>query len=259
MLLNTIHANGTRSDTAREYLLPHMERPNLSVLVGQKVGKILIDQQVRPPSAKGVEFGTHGQRFEVHAKHEVILATGALVSPLILEYSGIGLKTILRAAGVPQVVDLPVGLNLQDQATNTVVAQTDDKGHGQAAYFATLDELFSTQDIETARGLLHSQLNRWVDDAIAAGAFSKHSGLKRQLELYRHWILDGKVAYAELFMDVHPSSVGFSIWVLLPFTRGKSRYNNTHNDPSDQLSGYGPEHLSQFTSPIGIHTYGNMP
>ena len=224
MFLNTIHANGTRSDAAREYLLPHMTRPNLLVLVGQKVGRVLINQEARSPSARGVEFGTGGQRFEVYAKHEVILAAGALMSPLILEYSGIGLKTVLEAAGVPQIVDLPVGLNLQDQTTTTVVAKTKDKGQGQAAYFATLDELFSTQDIETARELLNSQLDQWADDAIAAGGFSKQTALKRQLELYRHWVLDEKVAYAELFMDVRPLKVQFSIWVLLPFTRGKSKY-----------------------------------
>ncbi|KAJ5133113.1 glucose oxidase [Penicillium atrosanguineum] len=229
MFLNTMHANGTRSDTAREYLLPHMTRPNLSVLVGQKVGKVLINQKVRIPSARGVEFGTDGQRFEVYAKHEVILAAGALMSPLILEYSGVGLKTVLEAAGVPQIVDLPVGLNLQDQTTTTMMAQTKDEGQGQAAYFATLDDLFSTQDIETARELLSSQLNQWADDAIAEGGFSKQNALKSQLELYRHWILDKKVAYAELFMDVRPLTVGFSIWVLLPFTRGKIHI--THKDP----------------------------
>lgn len=226
MVLNTIHPNGTRSDAAREYLLPQMTRPNLTVLVGQKVGRVLINRDARSPAARGVEFGTDGQRFKVYAKHEVILAAGALMSPLILEYSGIGLKTVLEAAGVPQIVNLPVGLNLQDQTTTTVISQTMDDGQGQAAYFATLDELFSTQDMETAHELLHSQLNQWADDAIAAEGFSKQSALKSQLELYRHWILDEKVAYAELFMDVRPSEVGFSIWVLLPFTRGKSRYTH---------------------------------
>ncbi|KAJ6125768.1 glucose oxidase precursor [Penicillium sp. IBT 18751x] len=206
-----------------------MTRTNPSVLVGQKVGRVLIDREGRLPSARGVELGTDGQRFTVYAKHEVILAAGALMSPLILEYSGIGLKTVLEAAGVPQIVDLPVGLNLQDQTTTTIVAKSQDEGRGQAAYFATLNELFSTQEIGTAYGLFHSQLNQWADDTIAAGAFSGHNALRSQLELYRHWILDEKVAYAELFMDVRPSAVEFSIWVHLPFTRGKIHI--THKDP----------------------------
>lgn len=94
MFLNTLHKNGTRSDAGREYLLPRWTRSNLLVLVGQKVERVLIDQNVSPPSARGVEFGSEGQRFQVHAKHEVLLATGALVTPLILEYSGIGLTEV---------------------------------------------------------------------------------------------------------------------------------------------------------------------
>lgn len=97
----------------------------------------------------------------------------------------------------------------------------DGAGQGQAAYFATLDELFNAQDNETARGLLHSQLNQWADDAVTGGGGSNQTALKTQLELYRHWILNDNVAFAELFMDVQPKgSVSFSSWILLPFTRG---------------------------------------
>ncbi|KAJ5805353.1 glucose-methanol-choline oxidoreductase [Penicillium riverlandense] len=192
MFPNTIHPNQTRSDTAREYLLDQDDRPNLRILMGQQVGKVLLNNKMTPPLATGVQFGTDGARYEVHVNREVLLAAGALVSPLILENSGIGLSSVLATAGVPQVVDLPVGLNLQDQTKTTTLT----------------------------RGLLDSQLDQWVDDVISGGGFSNRTALKAQLELYRTWLLEDKVAYAELLLDVSENDMSFGIWVLLPFTRG---------------------------------------
>ncbi|EUC42292.1 GMC oxidoreductase [Bipolaris oryzae ATCC 44560] len=51
----------------------------------------------------------------VKATEEVILSAGSLLSPKILELSGVGQKTILEKAGIKQLVNLPgVGENLQD-------------------------------------------------------------------------------------------------------------------------------------------------
>lgn len=47
------------------------------------------------------------------------MATGSLKTPAILQQSGIGPASVLSSAGVTQVVDLPVGLNLIDQTTTT--------------------------------------------------------------------------------------------------------------------------------------------
>lgn len=80
----------------------------------------------------------------MYANHEVLLSAGSSASPLILEYSGIGLRSVLDAAGVEQVVELPVGLNLQDQTTTTVRSNITaaGAGQGQAAYFSTFNETF---------------------------------------------------------------------------------------------------------------------
>ncbi|KAJ5670959.1 glucose oxidase [Penicillium longicatenatum] len=222
MLLNTIHGNQTRSDAGRDILLPIMHRPNLSILVGHRVGRVLIDTHTSPPSAKGVEFGTDGETFKVNAKHDVILAAGALVSPLILEYSGIGLKSVLDTAGVPQVVELPVGLNLQDQTTTSLSASIHPvgAGQGQVVYFATWKEIFTASSLKTARGLLDSQLDQWAQDAVSKGGFGNVTALKVHMELYRDWILNHNLAYAEIFMDASSTSFGLTSWILLPFTRG---------------------------------------
>ena len=46
---------------------------------------------------------------------EVILAAGAIPSPVLLQVSGLGPRSVLERIGVPVVVDLPgVGRNLQD-------------------------------------------------------------------------------------------------------------------------------------------------
>lgn len=50
-----------------------------------------------------------------YAKKEVILAAGAVHTPQILQLNGIGPSTVLEAAGVDVIVDLPgVGTNFQD-------------------------------------------------------------------------------------------------------------------------------------------------
>jgi choline dehydrogenase len=47
---------------------------------------------------------------------EVILSTGTLQTPALLERSGIGGSAVLSQFGISQLVDLPgVGLNLHDQ------------------------------------------------------------------------------------------------------------------------------------------------
>ncbi|CAN9112779.1 unnamed protein product [Alternaria alternata] len=51
----------------------------------------------------------------VKARREVIVAAKSLLSPKILELSGIGQRTVLNDAGIKQVIELPgVGENLQD-------------------------------------------------------------------------------------------------------------------------------------------------
>ena len=60
----------------------------------------------------------------LNARREVILSAGTIQSPQILELSGIGNKSILAAAGVEQLVNLPsVGENLQDHIRITTAYQ----------------------------------------------------------------------------------------------------------------------------------------
>src|SRR5690606_23375600 len=65
--------------------------------------------------ATGIQFWHEGTTHTVRAESEVILASGAIGSPWLLEKSGVGQGERLRAAGIDVVSDLPgLGENLQD-------------------------------------------------------------------------------------------------------------------------------------------------
>ncbi|XRM46699.1 hypothetical protein ABZX51_009728 [Aspergillus tubingensis] len=56
--MDTLHEDQVRSDAAREWLLPNYSHPNLRVLTGQYVGKVLLNRNATTPRAVGVKFGT---------------------------------------------------------------------------------------------------------------------------------------------------------------------------------------------------------
>lgn len=95
------------------------KRPNLQVLVETHVEKVLLSKDADGSVvATGVRVRTKdGEKHDISAKKEVILAAGALQSPQVLELSGIGQKELLQKHNIPVVIDSPgVGENLQDHA-----------------------------------------------------------------------------------------------------------------------------------------------
>ncbi|CAP93133.1 Glucose oxidase [Penicillium chrysogenum] len=234
MIPNSLHKDQTRSDAAREWLLPNYKRPNLQVLTGQFVGKVLINQTTisghkTGHKAVGVNFGTNKHvNFNVYAKHEVLLAAGSAVSPRILEYSGIGLKPVLDAAGVQQIVDLPVGLNMQDQTTTTVASRTKPSGNGQgqAIYYATFNETFG-DFAPQAHHLLNTKLHQWASETVARGGFHNVTALEIQYQNYRDWLND-EVVMTDL-MEA-PSPPGTGIDVSAPTIERESRKRSRDDD-----------------------------
>jgi choline dehydrogenase-like flavoprotein len=102
---------GKRSYAATGYLRPNLGRPNLKVLTEAQATKILLENK----TAKGVEFVHRGKTHRVQASHEVILSSGVIQTPQLLELSGIGDMEILEKAGVKCVVEnKSVGANFQD-------------------------------------------------------------------------------------------------------------------------------------------------
>lgn len=103
----TVH-NRKRQSAAVAFLRPAMERPNLTVLTGATVDRVLFEGR----RAVGVEAIRDGAR-ETHRATEIILCGGALASPAILERSGVGDPDRLARLGIPLVHAQPqVGENL---------------------------------------------------------------------------------------------------------------------------------------------------
>ncbi|XP_041787628.1 choline dehydrogenase, mitochondrial-like [Anopheles merus] len=104
---------GQRLSAYNAYLQPvQQKRTNLKTLTGALVTKIMIDPTTKV--AEGVRFTRNGQRFEVRARKEVILSSGAILTPQLLMVSGVGPKQHLESLGIPVIEDLPVGETLYD-------------------------------------------------------------------------------------------------------------------------------------------------
>jgi len=105
--------NGVRWSAAKAYLHPAMSRPNLEVRTKAMTRRILLQDG----RATGVEYDRGGKTNQVRARREVIVASGPIGSPHLLQRSGIGPGAVLQNAGVELLHDLPgVGENLQDHA-----------------------------------------------------------------------------------------------------------------------------------------------
>jgi choline dehydrogenase-like flavoprotein len=110
-LYQVTQRNGERFSAAKAYLAPHRQRPNLQVITGAQATRVVLEGR----RAVGVAYRQDGRDKVLHARREVILSAGALLSPQLLMLSGIGPAAQLQAHGIPVVHDLPgVGRNLHD-------------------------------------------------------------------------------------------------------------------------------------------------
>jgi choline dehydrogenase len=97
--------NGRRQSTAQTFLRAARGRSNLTVITDVTVDRVLFEGgraigvvSVPGPDRPGQTWLTQG---------EVIVCTGALMSPQILQRSGIGEASHLTALGIPVVADSP--------------------------------------------------------------------------------------------------------------------------------------------------------
>lgn len=112
--------DGKRHSTAAAFLLPILHRPNLTVMTGALVTRLLVEGT----RCVGVEYLHEGTLHQVRVNQEVILSAGAFDSPKLLMLSGIGTAEHLQAMGISVVADLPgVGQNLQDHILTCVVQE----------------------------------------------------------------------------------------------------------------------------------------
>jgi hypothetical protein len=113
----------------------YLQRKNLHVLLHAQVSKLTNPRNTDKLTFGGVQFmqgrisyvpvfhasiyplTAGGYLFTAKATKEIILSAGSVGTPRILLNSGVGDRTILKAAGVATILDLPsVGKNLSDHA-----------------------------------------------------------------------------------------------------------------------------------------------
>ncbi|KAF2120853.1 GMC oxidoreductase-domain-containing protein [Lophiotrema nucula] len=118
-----ISPEGKRQDAAHQYIHPLIadgKHPNLHLLLETRVRRVVFSGT----QAVGVEFEPEASLAPedsdkapktVQAKKLVVVSSGTLSSPSILERSGIGAADLLRSLDIPVVSNIPgVGENYQD-------------------------------------------------------------------------------------------------------------------------------------------------
>ncbi|WP_280153410.1 GMC family oxidoreductase N-terminal domain-containing protein [Piscinibacter sp. XHJ-5] len=108
---------GIRWNAAKAFLRPVMARENLQVWTGAHIARVVLERDAAGLRASGVEVIPHGggERLRVQAAREVIVATGAVATPQLLQLSGIGDPALLQQHGIDvQHALAGVGENLQD-------------------------------------------------------------------------------------------------------------------------------------------------
>jgi choline dehydrogenase len=107
----------TRSYARRShYDRTQPSRPNYHLLPDNAVSKIIF----KGKTAIGAEYISTKTKTTamVYARKEVVLAAGSMHTPQILQLSGVGPSTLLRALKIDIIADLPgVGQNFQDNPT----------------------------------------------------------------------------------------------------------------------------------------------
>ena len=115
--------DGKRCSAAKAYLVPCLDRDNLTILTDTNVNKIVIENK----KAVGVEcIDKDGNYFILKANKEVILSSGAFGSPQIMLRSGVGPRNEINKHGIEHLHELPgVGKNLQDHIDYLTVHRYD--------------------------------------------------------------------------------------------------------------------------------------
>ncbi|THU77681.1 hypothetical protein K435DRAFT_558380, partial [Dendrothele bispora CBS 962.96] len=173
-------ANNTRCSAACAYYTDFADRPNFTVLTNATVIRIIWTEQGRESeiTASAVEYiDANNETQVVNVSHggEVIVSAGTIGTPKILELSGVGNSSILQAAGVKPILNIPsVGENFADHVNSWVNAFTN-------RYFITNDLLllhptFAEQQLnlwfENRTGF-YSSVSRSLDIAAPSDIFNK--------------------------------------------------------------------------------------
>ncbi|MGY0610790.1 GMC family oxidoreductase [Luteimonas sp. A501] len=112
--------NGRRVSASTAFLRPARRRANVTVRSGTFVNRILFEGT----RAVGIACAKDGAEMTYRARREVILSAGALQSPVILQHSGVGPRSLLERFGIPVVADRDnVGRNAREHKMITIISR----------------------------------------------------------------------------------------------------------------------------------------
>lgn len=115
--------DGRRSSASVAYIHPILrgdeKRPNLTILTDAWVNKVNVSEN----SVTGVNMRLQsGQNLTIKPKIETVLCAGAVDTPRLLLYSGIGPRNQLEGLDIPVVRDIPgIGYNLLDHPESIIM------------------------------------------------------------------------------------------------------------------------------------------
>jgi choline dehydrogenase-like flavoprotein len=93
----------------------------LIILTEAFVEELIIEDVGEHLVAHGARFSFHGSQHYAKATKEIIVCTGSVQSPQLLEISGIGNPSILKTAGIETKFSNPnLGENLQDHMSEFI-------------------------------------------------------------------------------------------------------------------------------------------
>ncbi len=198
-----------RSSAAMAFVAPVRERGNLEVRTDAAALRVVVEKG----RATGVEIaeGTGSTRI-LRAERDIIVSSGAIGSPKLLQQSGIGPAEELRKAGVEVVHDLPgVGSNLQDHLDLFVICEcTGDHTYDKYvkprhAALAGLQYLMLKSG-PVASSLFETGGFWYVDEASAAPDVQFHLGLGSGIEAGVEKLKNAGVTLNSAYL--HPRSRG---------------------------------------------------
>lgn len=109
--------DGVRTGPGAAYLLPALERPNLTVLTETEAVRVEIERD----RARAVHAVGPSGPIRLTADR-IVLCAGAIESAHLLMLSGIGPETMLRQSGIAVLAELPVGRRCADHPEWLVTA-----------------------------------------------------------------------------------------------------------------------------------------
>jgi len=249
----------------------------LAVLTKAQVTKLVLEKGKDGVVATGVEFLCGGNQHVVKVAREVILSAGSLQTPQLLELSGIGKEEVLSKHGIPTIIDLPVGENLQDHTFVTSVFETRPECR-------TTD--FINNPVERAKEMnLYTTQKQGVFSSIQSSSFSfvplrafvppneldqfkkkisedqtflKSPSLIKQFDLLKNWLDNPEHAQAELIYRPQmrpgsgPAALGKKYQTIMSCSMNTFSRGSVHIRSSDPLV---PPAIdpAYFKHPLDLH------